>query len=176
MGYTWRARPLPACGHLAGGPQRSASHAGVCRASCRPMGKAAPPGLCSVPRSGQWERRMQMSRCGGGPRVKAAEAQGMLEARWATAERTPGLRAASSGLPPWPPLRSALPPSHPPRSSSAWRPAPAGSAAGLASTTLPASCGSTRGASSCCGHELARMLGPTWTGRRTGTRPTRAAG
>lgn len=119
---------------------------------------------------------MQMSRCGGGRPVRASAAQGMLEARWAAAEQTPGLRAASSGLPPWSPLRPPPPPSHPPRSSSAWRPALAGSAAGLASTTSPASCGSTRGASSCCGRGLARMLATTWTGLRTGTRPTRAAG
>lgn len=101
--------------------------------------------------------------------------RGMLEARWAAAEQTPGLRAASSGLPPWPPLRPRTP-SHPPKSSSAWLPAPAGSAAGPASTTSPASCGSTQGASSCCEHGLAKMLAPTWTGRRTSTRPTRVAG
>lgn len=118
---------------------------------------------------------MQMSRCGGGRRVQAAVAQRMLEARRATAEQTPRLPAASSGLPPWPPLRPPLP-SHRSRSSGAWRPAPAGSAAGLASTTSLTSCGTTRGASSCCGHGLARMSAPTWMGRRTGTRPTRAAG
>ena len=119
---------------------------------------------------------MQMSRCGGGRPVQAAAAQGMLEARWAAAEQTPGLRAASSSLRPWSPLRPPPPPSHPPRSSSDWRPALAGSAAGPDSTTSRVSCGSTRGASSCCGRGLARMLAPTWTGRRTGTRPTRAAG
>ncbi|XP_054935019.1 fatty acid 2-hydroxylase isoform X3 [Physeter macrocephalus] len=100
----------------------------------------------------------------------------MLEARWAAAEQTRWLRAASSRLPPWPPLRPPPPPSPPPRSSGAWRPAPAGSAAGPASTTSPASCGTTQGASSCCGHGLVRMLAPTWTGHRTGTRTTRAAG
>ena len=119
---------------------------------------------------------MQMSRCGGGRPVKEAAAPGMLEASWAAAEQKPGLPAASSALPPWPPLRPPPPPSHPPRSSGAWRPATAGSAAGPASTTSLASCGTTRGASSCCGRGLERMLAPTWTGRRTGTRPTRAAG
>lgn len=87
-----------------------------------------------------------------------------------------GLRAGSCGLQPWPPLRPPPPPSRLPRSSGAWRPAHAGSAAGPASTTSPASCGTTRGASSCCGPGRARTSAPTWTGRRTGTRPTRAAG
>lgn len=175
-GHTWRARPLPAWGHLAGGPQRVARPASVARASPRPMRKREPPGPGSVRPSVQWERGMQMSRCGGGRPVKAAGAPGMLEESWAAAEQKSGLPAASSGLPPWPLLRPPPSPSHPPRSSGAWRPAPAGSAAGPASTTSLASCGTTRGASSCCGRGLVRMLVPTWTGRRTGTRPTRAAG
>ncbi|GAB1293669.1 Fatty acid 2-hydroxylase [Apodemus speciosus] len=61
-------------------------------------------------------------------------------------------------------------------SSGAWRPVPAGSVAGPASTTSPASCGIIRGASSCCWRGLARTSVPTWMGHLTDTRTTPAAG
>ena len=143
--------------------------------SLRANGEAA-PGSSRVPPSGQWEQGMQMSRCGGGRPVAAAPAPEMLEARWAAAEQTAGLRDPSSALPPWPPLRPPPPLSRPPRSSGAWRPVPAGSAAGPASTTSPASCGIIRGASSCCWRGLARTSVPTWMGHLTDTPTTPAAG
>lgn len=175
--YTWRARTLPARGHLAVGRHRLTRAAWVCAASCGPMGKG-PYGHGQRPAERPMGARHANEQVRRRParRVKAAAAQGMLEARWAAAEQTPGLRAASSGLPSWPPLGPPPPPSHPPRSSGAWRRAPAGSAAGPASTTSPTSCGTTRGANSCSGQGLARMLAPTWMGHRTDTRPTRAAG
>lgn len=113
--------------------------------------------------------RWRLSRCGG---PGSRDVRGAPGGRGADS----GLRVASSALRPWPPLRPPPPPSHPPKSSGAWRPATVGSAAGRASTTSPASCGTTRGASSCCGHGPVKTLAPTWTDPRTGTRPTHAAG
>lgn len=49
MGHTWRAHPLPAQGHLAGGPQRLARPSRVCHASCLPVEKGCPSGFGQRP-------------------------------------------------------------------------------------------------------------------------------